>query len=607
LLRNDATAEETFAIFDAEGRFSPGTEWRGVCGETVWHIAFLLMGDCADGMIKPMGQLAKLIYERNPWFVNSEYTKGVYEGEVALHLAIAHTDVGSTRWLLEQGADLEHNAIGSFFGRFRWGEHPVAWAACGAKVEILELLLESKADFEYRDTRRSSILHDMALAPPLWDTLQFKKVYASLEKHDANISKAFVDYDIKGRTPLQIASAYQEGNFHALMDCLCKPLWTFGGVKCTAHLLSGWDSAHSAQYQEGQHHLIGTPDEEVSAVEVAVLQDNPQFFCTPLNQLLIKGKWTLFVRHEFMQRALYFLILVLLSTASALIHDGYRIAIFLRLWSFLLAVFMLMYYSLTFIRVRRTLFFKRLRNKAVKVILLDLHKSVACIFVLVSICLQTYLDFQELGTDHHRDVQGFLFGFIMPLSLLVAWICTSELLLLHEYLSNVLLVIVDIVKLELPVWFVLQMQLLGAFSSAIYISTAKVYNEEQMSFSVFGSFLETLLALALVPLGGIADVEQLMASDYDFVVCMLYFGYSSLSCVLFLNLTISLFTERTREFWFHRDKYYFAVICLQCIAEEKRRRPQDLRRYWIGSQLGDGKHYLLVQKFDKPQEDGPLV
>jgi hypothetical protein len=60
----------------------------------------------------------------------------------------------------------------------------------------------------------------------------------------------------------------------------------------------GTDSVFYTIYQSGDslglHH--STPYQhrlQVSAVEVAVLQENAQFFCTPLNQLLIKGKWTL--------------------------------------------------------------------------------------------------------------------------------------------------------------------------------------------------------------------------------------------------------------------------------------------------------------------------
>merc|ERR1719487_2758630 len=185
----------------------------------------------------------------------------------------------------------------------------------------------------------------------------------------------------------------------------------------------------------------------------------------------------------------------------------------------------------------------------------------------------------------------------MPCALMIAWICSFELLLLNEYLSNVLLVIIEIFKWELPVWLFLQVLLISAFTSTIYIATAKVYNEDHIATSVFGSYGETVVSLALVPLGGIAGTGELMASEHDVVVCLLYFTYAALSCVLFLNLTISLFTERTRSIWENRDQYYYEVVALLCIAEEKRRKPAELKKFWIGSKLGDGKHYLLVQKF----------
>jgi len=442
----------------------------------------------------------------------------------------------------------------------------------------------------------------MALAPDIWEPDKFKEIVSVLEGHDKTFANQFGEFNNNDRNPLQVASAFYTGNFNAIMQCIENTKWTFGTVVCSNHLLRGWDSAHSLQFQEGHAHLVEENQEEVSAVEVAVLAGNAQFFKAPLNKLLLKGKWNLFVRHEFMHRAVYFFVFVLISTASACMHDGFRVAFFLRLWSFFLAVFMLSYFGATFVRVRRTYFFRSYDSHITKAFMLDLHKAFACIGVLISIFIQTYLDFQPFGSEHHRALTGFLYGCIMPLALMIAWICSFELLLLNEYLSNVLLVIIEIFKWELPVWLFLQVLLISAFTSTIYIATAKVYNEDHVATSVFGSYGETVVSLALVPLGGIAGTGELMASEHDVVVCLLYFTYAALSCVLFLNLTISLFTERTRYIWENKDQYYYEVVALLCIAEEKRRKPAELRKFWIGSKLGDGKHYLLVQKFKKQDE-----
>lgn len=599
-LKGSGDVDGVFKQLDEQGCFTNGCEWRGVCGETVFHICFLLMGDTTNGMVSHLGRLAVKIHEKNTWFLNAPYTQGVYEGEVAMHLAIAHTDMGSVKWLLEQKATLEHNAIGQFFHRFNWGECPVAWAACTAKSEILEALLEHKANLNFRDTHNNTVVHNMALAPNIWHPEKFIGVFQVLTRHDPSIVDAFQISNNDGRTPLQVASAFEEGNFNAIMQCTCKIQWVFGPVKCTNHLLRGWDSAHSRQFQEGVEDIIGSEEEEVSALEVALLEGNSQFFCTPLNQLLLRAKWTLFARHEFMNRSLFFFMFVVIATASCCIDRHFKLALLLRLWAFGLASFTLAYHSAAFLRVRRTKFVRGLRSYIMKAFLFDVHKTIACTGVLVAIAIESYLDYEPAGTLLHHTLSSWLYGIVMPFSMLIAWGCTFELLFLHEYLSNVLLVIIEIIKLELPVWVFLQFLLLAAFSSAMYVATEKAREEHENA--VFGNYLQTVVAMALVPLGGIPDVDQLMAGNNDFVVCILCFVYSALSCVLFLNLTISLFTERTREIWNNRDRYYYTTVALMCISEEKRRQPQDLRKFWIGTKLGDGKHYLLVQKFVKNDE-----
>lgn len=590
-----SNVEQTFDQLDAWECFKEGEEWQGHVGETVFHICFLLMGDIDDGMVTPLGLLAEKIHAKNTWFLNQPYGHGVYEGEVAMHLAVAHGDMGSVRWLLDQRADLEHNAIGQFFHRFRWGEHPVAWAACRGQNDVLCELLQSQADLNYTDTKGDTVLHCMALSPNLFDPDVFKRVYDELVRHDGKVVEHWRTPNKENRTPLQLAAAKEEGNFNAILAVLSSTMWQFGSVTCMAHPLAGWDSAHSRQYQPGNY--VG--DEEVSALEVAVLEENSQFFCVPLNQLLIKSKWELFVRQEFVYRCGYFFLFVILATCSACIHDGFRVAAFLRLWTFFLAIFMFGYYGFSGCRVLQTAYYQSTKSWTSRCLLLDLHKMMATTFVLASISMQSYLDLQEKGSQHHREITWWLYGAVEPLALILAWGCVLEFFLVYEYLSRILIVIVDIMKMELPVWMFLQSILLVAFSSAVYIATAKVYDEKHLTYSVFGSYWETVMSLALVPLGGIADVEELLASEHDVVVCFLYFLYATFSCVLFLNLTICLFTERTKEIMENAGKYYYNLLAIHCIAEEKRRRPQELRRYWIGSKLGNDKHHLIVQKFPK--------
>jgi hypothetical protein len=443
----------------------------------------------------------------------------------------------------------------------------------------------------------------MATARLLYYAEDFEQVYGCLKKYDPGVADQWRQTNNSNMTPLQIAAANADGNFGAMMHCQRTVQWQFGGVLCTAHPLAGWDSAHSRQFQENEHHLVDEEKEEVSALEFAVLSGNYHFFSVPLNQLLVKSKWTLFVCKEYWNRCLYFSLFVVLATASACVHDGLRVAIFLRLWTFFLAAFMLAYYMWTSCRVIRTAYFRQTPGLFRKGYLIDAQKICATMLVLCGISLQAYADVHARGSDHHRFITGLLYGYMLPLSLIVSWLCTAELLLLREDLSRILLVIVDIVRIEMPVWLLLQSMLLSAFTAAIYIATAKVYDEHHLTFSVFGSFIQTGFSLALVPLGGIANVEELLASEHDVVVCTLYWFYSALSCVLFLNLTISLFTDRTKTILNNAGKMYAYLLAMQCIADEKRRHPASVRKYWIGSKLGSGERHLIVQKFPKQDDN----
>lgn len=591
-----------FKQLDALNCFTIGQEWRGDLGETVFHICFLLMGDTPDGMQTNFGKLAVMIYDRNPNFINMPYLPGFYAGEVPLHLAIAHTDMGSLKWLLERGAEIEHLATGEFFRQFRWGEHPVAWAACAHKLEILEELLKAKADCRFKDSNQNTVLHNMATAPVLWSGPKFVSVVQTLKKFDPKIGEDFSAFNVDTRTPLQLASAYPTGNVHSLLRAMGDISWVFGGVQCNKHPLHGWDSA-TTLHASDQH------QDELSALEVAVVEHNSEFFCVPLNQLLLQAKWKFFVRRRVVRRAIYFSTFSIISTAAFCVRDrfGMILAICLHAFSFVLGLALLISNVITALRCTKTKFFRSCKDWATKAILLDLHKSLACIGVLAAMGLDLWLESKNTHSKYYSLVETAQKGMLKPMTMLAIWSCTTELLLVHEYTCMVLIIGKEVFAVELPVYFFFQLLMLAAFSAAIYASTQKTYDDEHTRPSEFISWIETLTSLAFVPLGagGDLDLQGIFSSENNFIQVFLYFGYSSLSCILFLNLTISLFTERTMTIWSNKHQYYYHLLAFQCIAEEKRRDPKDLQRLRVGSKFSDGKRYLLVQKF--PRQDRPAV
>jgi len=67
--------------------------------------------------------------------------------------------------------------------------------------------LESEADIHYRDTGNNTVLHNMALAPDIWEPDKFKEIVSVLEGHDKTFANQFGEFNNNDRNPLQVASA----------------------------------------------------------------------------------------------------------------------------------------------------------------------------------------------------------------------------------------------------------------------------------------------------------------------------------------------------------------------------------------------------------------
>ena len=112
----------------------------------------------------------------------ARYDRGDYEGENALHLAIGKRNGALVKFFLERCSEQEKRMLvngrvtGSFeiahfttgdgakqLKRCRFGEHPIAWAACTNQSEIVDLLLEHEAEADCR-THADAWGHDPALA-----------------------------------------------------------------------------------------------------------------------------------------------------------------------------------------------------------------------------------------------------------------------------------------------------------------------------------------------------------------------------------------------------------------------------------------------------------
>jgi len=619
LKTNKINAEKAFQAFTEKSLLPPNPEWRGPLGECVLHPCFLLMDVDKDNMPTELGRLAEMILGVAPQLLNAPYYGEVYTGETCLHLAVAKNDINTVKWLLHRGADMEVDAHGKFFKRFLWGEDPVSWAACSGKKEILELLLAEKTrrgnNIAYADTHGNTVLHNMVRAPNLKEADGFKAIYNLMKGfQDGAVAKCFNMQNENGMTPLQLSAADGNGHFGPLMECVELVQWKFGDVVCSAHPLQGWDSAHTGEFDDTAGAGMGSV--AISAIELAINHKNLAFFSHPLNKLLILHKWKTFVLINLLRRYVAFTLFVVLATVcvnlqgdrvvySDLGKEGLaqQLIVALRVVVMILALIGIMYYGWVASRVRRTKFYQQKVSISQRILSMRIPLIAGHFFIFAAMCLRMIQDGVSGGMEEWVQWAQELTA---PPGMLICWFYMAEILMLNEYLGSVSLVVWEILQSDLPAWIMLQGMLLLAFASTLNF----LYNPtdfENGDSRVFDTFEDTVLSMLFTPFGDLLDVDTLRKTDHDIYVISMYFFYAVLSCVLTLNLSIALFTERMSKTMQNIDPLWLLNWANLCVLEEKQMQSDTVKSMRCGHQLKltDPTRYLITQRIvpsEKPAE-----
>jgi ankyrin repeat protein len=208
---------------------------RGPVGENVLHLAVLFH---TPESVK----MAKYLIERfGPSLVNAPYQTrarmterpGLYEGEVALHIAIVHKDLELVRFMLQHGARLDTHTIGAFFGpgRVYFGETPFAFAASIGDRDIVKALLDHAAA-QGGERKRLEV---MTAVDAYGNTALHMCVKNNqLEMHDFLVDDLGFPEDVRnnaGMTPFIMAA--NDGNQKAFSSILRRRfsvVWTYGPV-----------------------------------------------------------------------------------------------------------------------------------------------------------------------------------------------------------------------------------------------------------------------------------------------------------------------------------------------------------------------------------------
>jgi len=183
-----------------------------------------------------------------------------------------------------------------------------------------------------------------------------------------------------------------------------------------------------------------------------------------------------------------------------------------------------------------------------------------------------------------------------PPGILLCWFSVAEVFMLNEYLGSVALVVWEILQSDLPAWILLQGMLLLGFASTLNFLYSPSDLEGQAP--VFDTFGDTLLHLLFTPFGDLLDVDTLRETKHDIYVVGTYFLYAMLSCILTLNLSIALFTERMSRTMQNIDPLWLRSWANLCILEEKQMSLGSVQAVRCGHQLESvgGDRCLITQR-----------
>ncbi|XP_078538459.1 transient receptor potential cation channel subfamily V member 6-like [Lissotriton helveticus] len=211
---------------------------RGAVGETALHVAALY--DNFEAVCS--------LLDAEPSLINEPMTSDLYEGQMALHIAVLNQNVKIVKELIGRGANVSSpRATGTFFKRgpqniIYFGEHVLSFAACVGNEGIVRLLIENGANIKAQDSLGNTVLHVLALQP-------IKSIYCQMYdlilSYDAKTKDTPLDkiQNKDGLTPFKLAAVKgNTGLFQHIVKKRRHVQCLFGPVTSSLYHLSGIDS-----------------------------------------------------------------------------------------------------------------------------------------------------------------------------------------------------------------------------------------------------------------------------------------------------------------------------------------------------------------------------
>eukprot|EP01064_Diplonema_japonicum_P020468 TRINITY_DN2992_c0_g2_i2.p1 TRINITY_DN2992_c0_g2~~TRINITY_DN2992_c0_g2_i2.p1 ORF type:complete len:917 (+),score=177.61 TRINITY_DN2992_c0_g2_i2:57-2807(+) len=186
----------------------------------------------------------------NVYYKELHRSYGLFDGESALHLAVAFGDTKLIKRLIQANADPASRAYGTFFepsGTCYFGEYPLSFAvACGG-LEVAEILVAGGRGAKLLrncDSFGNTALHIAAVhrRTALFDWLLVKlETTLSIDR-----MTVLNELGASGLTPLGLAAVLAHVDNGAMFDFVLSRMsrveWVFGRVSCTSVPLDQLDS-----------------------------------------------------------------------------------------------------------------------------------------------------------------------------------------------------------------------------------------------------------------------------------------------------------------------------------------------------------------------------
>ena len=291
---------------------------RGPVGENVLHLAVLFH---TPESVK----MAKYLIERfGPSLVNAPYQTrarmterpGLYEGEVALHIAIVHKDLELVRFMLRHGARLDTHTIGAFFGpgRVYFGETPFAFAASIGDRDIVKALLDHAAA-QGGERKRLEV---MTAVDAYGNTALHMCVRNNqLEMHDFLVDELGFPEDVRnnaGMTPFIMAA--HDGNQKAFSSILRRRfsvVWTYGPVTNYSLSLADIDTVGADPHAH-----------DSSVIDVILKKNHLALLNHPILVAVLDMKWRAFGRAAFFKSIAFYVAFLAVFTWQVDMHATER-------------------------------------------------------------------------------------------------------------------------------------------------------------------------------------------------------------------------------------------------------------------------------------------